>query len=255
MSRTDAAAGTKQARKQARKQAQKQAPKQAQRPSGGSDLPVHSLPRATRAAWQMSVAVACGAVVAVAVVLAAPVPPQYGALLGWDAAVVVYLAWVWRSSWGLDPEGTAQASEQEDPSRAGTDLILLIAAVVSLAAVVYTIADASNAHGLGKVGLVALGIGSIVCSWFLVHTLFTTRYAREYFAARDGGIEFNMDPAPVWSDFAYLSFTIGMTFQVSDTDLQTSGLRRIALRHMLISYLFGAVIIAVTINLVAGLTK
>jgi len=58
----------------------------------------------------------------------------------------------------------------------------------------------------------------------------------------------------VWSDFAYLAFTIGMTFQVSDTDLQTSALRRIALRHMLVSYLFGAVIIAVTINLLAGLT-
>jgi uncharacterized membrane protein len=63
-----------------------------------------------------------------------------------------------------------------------------------------------------------------------------------------------MASAPVWSDFAYLAFTIGMTFQVSDTDLQTSALRRIALRHMLVSYLFGAVIIAVTINLLAGLT-
>jgi uncharacterized membrane protein len=59
----------------------------------------------------------------------------------------------------------------------------------------------------------------------------------------------------VWTDFAYLSFTIGMTFQVSDTDLQTSVLRRLALRQMLISYLFGAVIIAITINLVAGLGK
>jgi len=88
-----------------------------------------------------------------------------------------------------------------------------------------------------------------------VHTLFTTTYARAYFSADDGGIAFNMDRTPVWSDFAYLAFTVGMTFQVSDTDLQTSLLRRIALRHMLISYLFGAVIIAVTINLVAGLTK
>ena len=219
------------------------------------DLPARSLPRATRAAWQMAVAVACGGVVGLVVLLTTPVQPQYGVLLGWDVAAVVYLVWVWRSSWRLDAEGTAQAADQEDPTRPGSDLILLTAAVASLAAVIYTIADASNEKGIDKVLLVSLGIASIVCSWFVVHTLFTTRYAHEYFDATDGGIDFNMDRPPVWSDFAYLSFTIGMTFQVSDTDLQTSALRRLALRHMLISYLFGAVIIAITINLVAGLTK
>jgi uncharacterized membrane protein len=81
------------------------------------------------------------------------------------------------------------------------------------------------------------------------------KYAREYYVDQDGGIDFNMAQPPVWTDFAYLSFTIGMTFQVSDTDLQTTALRRLALRHMLISYLFGAVIIAITINVVAGLGK
>jgi uncharacterized membrane protein len=194
-------------------------------------------------------------VVSTLVTVFTPVQPADGILIGWDLAVVVYVVWVWTTSWRLDPEGTAAAAEREDPTRAVTDVILIVAAVASLAAVILTIADASKASGTAKVLLVVLGIGSIVCSWFLVHTLFTTRYAREYFSARDGGITFNMERKPVWSDFAYLAFTIGMTFQVSDTDLETSSLRRIALRHMLISYLFGAVIIAVTINLVAGLTK
>jgi uncharacterized membrane protein len=80
-------------------------------------------------------------------------------------------------------------------------------------------------------------------------------YARQYYTDEDGGIDFNSDEPPVWTDFAYVAFTIGMTFQVSDTDLQTPALRRLALRQMLISYLFGAVIIAITINLVAGLTN
>ena len=70
-----------------------------------------------------------------------------------------------------------------------------------------------------------------------------------------GGISFNEDARPSYSDFAYLAFTIGMTFQVSDTDLQNNDIRRLALRHMLLSYLMGAVIVAVTINLVAGMTK
>jgi uncharacterized membrane protein len=227
------------------------------RPTGDpeGDLPVHRLHRRTRAAWQLVAAACVGAVVNTAITLATPVGVAYGALLGWDAAVVVYLVWVWVSSWRLDEEGTAEAAVREDPSRRITDLLLVVAAIASLAAVLYTIADASNESGAGKTLLVTLGIGSIICSWFLVHTLFTTIYARAYFSADDGGIAFNMDRRPVWSDFAYLAFTVGMTFQVSDTDLQTSLLRRIALRHMLISYLFGAVIIAVTINLVAGLTK
>jgi uncharacterized membrane protein len=220
-----------------------------------SDLPVHGLPRAARAVWEVLAAASAGTVTGVVVALATPVSAAYGVLLAWDVAAVVYVTWVWCTSWRLDAEGTAAAAVREDPTREVSRAILLSAAVVSLVAVISTIADATNSRGIGEALRVLLGISSIVASWFLVHTLFTTAYAREYFAAEDGGIDFNMDRPPVWSDFAYLAFTIGMTFQVSDTDLQTSVLRRIALRHMLISYLFGAVIIAVTINLVAGLTK
>ena len=70
-----------------------------------------------------------------------------------------------------------------------------------------------------------------------------------------GGIDFNEDDPPAYADFAYLAFTLGMTFQVSDTDLQTKPIRATALRHGLLSYLFGAIILATTINLVAGLVK
>jgi uncharacterized membrane protein len=217
------------------------------------DLPLHGLPRSVRALWQVLGAAVVGALVAGAVTIASPVDGGYGTLLGWDLAAVAYCGMVWLPSWRLDAEGTAAAAGREDPSRAVSGALLLIAAVASLVAVVFTIADASHAHGAKQTLLILLGIGSVVCSWFVVHTLFTMSYAREYYRDEDGGIDFNMDHAPVWSDFAYLAFTIGMTFQVSDTDLQTSALRRIALRHMLLSYLFGAVIIAVTINLLAGL--
>jgi uncharacterized membrane protein len=72
---------------------------------------------------------------------------------------------------------------------------------------------------------------------------------------KGGGVDFNAEGAPCYIDFAYLALTIGMTFQVSDTNLKTTNIRRTALRHALLSYAFGTLIIATTINLIAGLTK
>ena len=97
--------------------------------------------------------------------------------------------------------------------------------------------------------MAALSVASVALAWATVHTLFTTRYARLYYTGPDGGIDFNEADPPRYADFA---FTIGMTFQVSDTDLGTNEVRRTALRHALLSYVFGAVVIATTINLVAG---
>jgi uncharacterized membrane protein len=88
-----------------------------------------------------------------------------------------------------------------------------------------------------------------------VQTVFISHYARLYYSHPAGGIDFNQDARPRYSDFAYLAFTIGMTFQVSDTSLQTSAFRAVALRQALLSYLLGAVILATTINLVAGLLR
>ncbi len=84
--------------------------------------------------------------------------------------------------------------------------------------------------------------------------MYATRYARLYYTGEDGGIDFNEDEPPTYVDFAYLAFTIGMTFQVSDRP-ETRAIRATALRHALLSYLFGAIIVATTINLIAGLAK
>ena len=87
----------------------------------------------------------------------------------------------------------------------------------------------------------------------MVHTTYTTRYALLYYTGKPGGIDFNQGEPPAYVDFAYLAFTLGMTYQVSDTDLQTRPIRATALRHALLSYLLGAVVLATVINLVAGL--
>jgi len=114
---------------------------------------------------------------------------------------------------------------------------------------------AGQTQGSVELFRVGLGLVSVVLSWALVHTVFTLRYAHLYYTGQVGGIDFNQPALPAYVDFAYLAFTIGMTFQVSDTSLQSGVIRRTALRHALLSYLFGTGILATTINLVASLSS
>jgi uncharacterized membrane protein len=93
----------------------------------------------------------------------------------------------------------------------------------------------------------------VALAWACVHTVYALRYARLYYAPPLGGIDFPGDDSPDYRDFVYLAFTIGMAFQVSDTGLSQKRIRRVATRHALLAYLFGAVILAVAINSVAGL--
>jgi uncharacterized membrane protein len=178
---------------------------------------------------------------------------QLGLLLGWMAAATLFTVWMWVTILPLDAQETALHSEREDTGRATSDVLVLIAAVASLAAVALLLAAGSS--GPRKDLFAALGVTSVALAWATVHTLFTTRYAKLYYTGRDGGIEFNEPGPPRYTDFAYVAFTIGMTYQVSDTTLQTSQMRRTALRHALLSYVFGVGIIATTINLVAGLGR
>jgi uncharacterized membrane protein len=159
---------------------------------------------------------------------------------------------VWLTIWRQDAERTGRLADREDPTRAVADLVLLSAALVSLVAVGFVLGRASNSRGSEQGLLNALGIASVVLSWGVVHTVFTLRYASLYYKGPDGGVDFNQSESPSYRDFAYLAFTIGMTFQVSDTDLTVSDIRSTALRHALLSYLFGTGILATTINLVAN---
>lgn len=178
---------------------------------------------------------------------------QYAGVLGWAAACVVYVGWVWLAVGRMSAEQTSAHATREQPGRSMADLLLLFASVASLFALIFVLVEAKAAQGPGKVLLALLAIASVVLSWFLVHTLFTLRYAELYYTGEDGGVSFNQEAPPRYADFAYLSFTLGMTFQVSDTDIESSAIRITALRHALLSYLFGSVILATTVNLIAGL--
>lgn len=178
----------------------------------------------------------------------------YAPLIGWAAAAATFSAWVWLVLGRLDPDQTKRHSTTEDPSRALIDGLTLLANVASLAAVVVVLVQAASANGAAKAILAAMAVLSVGLSWLLVQTLYTLRYASLFYTDPVGGIDFNQDDPPAYADFAYLAFTLGMTYQVSDTNLSGRIMRATVLRHSLLSYVFGSVILASTINLVVGLS-
>lgn len=179
---------------------------------------------------------------------------QISVLIGWCATAVTFVVVAWSSILSADSDQTRALAERDDDSRVVADLIVLTACVASLVGVAFILLKASSADGGAVVLMTVLGILSVVLAWGVVHTVFTLRYADLYYR-NDGGIEFKGNEPPDYRDFAYLAFTIGMTYQVSDTNLHTKELRRTALKHSLLSYLFGTVIIAVTLNIVAGIAR
>ena len=219
--------------------------------SARQDLPTRTPPRRRSAGTQLAGSAVAG--IAVALPVAAAVQWSLLPIVAWDFSALTYLLWVWLTIWPMDAEATAEAAVPEDPTRRASDLLTIVAALVSLVAVGFVLGDASNARGSAKILLAVLGIASVAVSWAVVHTVFALRYARLYYTGGDGGVDFKNDDPPCYSDFAYLSFTIGMTFQVSDTDMNDNAFRRSALRQALLSYVFGTGILATTINLVANL--
>jgi uncharacterized membrane protein len=205
------------------------------------------------ASTRVGVAVAAGACAGLLASL--PGSWQIGMLVGWDVAAGVYLAWTWRTIWRRDPAATARLALREDPGRATADALLLVASVASVLAVGLAITAGRVGTSLERDLRAALAVVSVFLSWTVVQTVFTSHYARLYYGHPTGGIDFNQEAPPGYADFAYLAFTVGMTYQVSDTELQTAALRAAALRQALLSYLLGAVILATTINLVAGLLR
>ncbi|WP_053175311.1 DUF1345 domain-containing protein [Nonomuraea sp. SBT364] len=192
----------------------------------------------------------------VAALSAAVVALPYVPLIGWDVAAAVFLTVTWTRIGRLDGAATAAHVDQEDPTRAGADVAVVVAAVASLAAVGYMIVQAETGSAVAP--HVGLGVASVVASWAVVHTIFTLRYALMFYAGGGEGVNFHQsDPGsgPRFTDFAYLAFTVGMTFQVSDSELRTSAFRSAVLRQALLSYLFGTVIVALAINLIAGLAR
>jgi uncharacterized membrane protein len=188
----------------------------------------------------------------------------YAPAVGFDTAGALFLLTTWLSIGRMDARSTAAHATREDPTRRMTRLIILAAAVASLAGVATLLLGTTS--GTNRAGAAVLGLGSVAIAWLVVHSLFTLHYAQLYYgpggghpdrpgAGQGGGIDFALETPPQYSDFAYLAFTIGMTYQLSDTPLTTRALRSSVLRHALLSYLFGSLILGASVNLVVSLAS
>jgi uncharacterized membrane protein len=177
---------------------------------------------------------------------------------GWDAAALTVLLTVWpiivRAASSLAPQLAAREDQTEGLART----LLVGASVASLLGAGYALHIAGQENGAPRVLLIGFAVLTVVLSWTLINTVYTLRYADEHFRSKPGGIAFGTEDGqqhPSYRDFAYVAFTIGMCYQVSDTTLRDPQIRRTVLAHAILSYVFGVVIVAGSVNLISGLFR
>ena len=177
---------------------------------------------------------------------------------GWDAAALTFLLTTWPILIRADSSHTAQIAAREDQTKGSARLLLVGVSVASLVGAGYALHLAGQQRGAQLVLLVVAAVLTVMLSWTVMNTVYTLRYADRHYRFKAGGIVFGAEDGqerPSYRDFAYVAFTIGMTYQVSDTTLRDPRIRGTVLTHAILSYLFGVVIVAGTVNLVSGLFR
>lgn len=209
------------------------------------------LPPSATARAALAVAIGAGTTVAVGV----PLGFSLGALLGIGAAAAVFAAVGWFVLWPLDDGATRATVRRENFRPRVAELVVGVIAVSGLAAIVILLlagrTDARNVAAAGAL-LAAFAV------WASLHLTYATQYAALYYGDEGdepGGIDWGTDVPPAYRDFFYFSYNLGMTYQVSDNSVSTRELRSVVLRHCLLSYVFGTVILATAINLVVGIVS
>ncbi len=172
-------------------------------------------------------------------------------LAGWCSTAAAWLALILPAMLRTEPRMLRARTAALDEGRWTILGATVSAALASLAAVIWALAEAPAPAPPSPV---MLGLGTVLLSWLFVHVLFAVHYAHEH-CRRDEGIAFPGNAEPDFAEFLYFAFTIGMTFQVSDTTTATPTVRRLVLVHGLVSFLFNAVILGAAVNLAAALAR
>lgn len=188
-------------------------------------------------------------------------------LFGWDWFAFCQLLLAWITFYSISPSDIIKQARKQDDNSIVIFFIVLVATCCSLLAVILLLISKSAGPSSQTLRLI-VAIGCMLLSWFLVHSIFAIRYAHIYYAEKKkeegveneessyaGGLNFPDDQEPDFLDFAYFSFTAGMTFQVSDVEVSSKKLRRITFLHSLISFGYNATIIAISVNIIGGLSK
>ena len=182
-------------------------------------------------------------------------------LITWASFALTVIIMDWVIITKAHPREIKKIAKMQDSNRTTIFLFVILASVVSLGAILFLLMSSKDhAHG-HLTSHILLAMGSVVVSWWLVHTLFTMRYAHLYYdddsddgtKKEVGGLQFPDENEPDYLDFVYFSFVIGMTFQVSDVEISDRGIRRLAWLHGLISFAFNTAIVALSINIISSM--
>jgi len=205
--------------------------------------------------WRLAAGLAAGVIVW-------PVAKYFGVpqgadlLLTWDGAAIVYLLTMWilfiRST-EVELRSRAARNDEGPPVLM---LIVLAAILASLGAVVWAMIVAKDAPSPARLLIVGCAAATLILSWLVLQTVFVLHYAHRHFGSGrgKGGIQFPGEPPTSYLDFAYLAFSIGATFQVSDNSILTSKLRRLVTAHAAAAYFYNTAVLALGINIIASLT-
>ena len=178
----------------------------------------------------------------------------------WDIYAIVVVLMAWITICTANPRTIQRRARLQDSSRTLIFVFILVAACMSLLAVILLLREHRELNKTGGLHLFMAAL-AVIESWFLIHTVFTLRYAHIFYRSEQeadvegsgGGLNFPGGLNPDYQDFAYFSFIIGMTCQVSDVNITSRSMRRLALLHGLLSFAFNTVILALSINVISGL--
>ncbi len=182
-------------------------------------------------------------------------------MIGWDTFSLCMIIMSWISFFITNSQQIRQQASAQDSSRVLIFITVLISTFASFLAVLLLIISKKQFKDTEALHLI-IAIGGMLFSWLLIHTIFTMRYAHIFYGDHEekpnthaGGLEFPDDKKPDYLDFAYFSFVLGMTFQVSDVEVTSKRLRRLVMLHGILSFGFNTIMIALTINVIAGLAN
>lgn len=176
----------------------------------------------------------------------------------WDIFCISLLSLFWITFYKTPPKLIRKEAQIMDPKNIIVFITVIVASALSFLSVILLFIN--HVKPLYEFRLIVI-VASLALSWMILHTIFTVRYAHLYYSDHrseegrfSGGLEFPSEKEPDFIDFAYFSFTLGMTFQVSDVEISSRKIRRIVLLHSLLSFGFNATIVAMTVNIIAGLS-
>jgi uncharacterized membrane protein len=180
----------------------------------------------------------------------------------WDAGMITFLAATWALMVRAKTKTMRHNAQSQDEGRLVILSIVTTAACASIFAIAFILKETKGKDTSILITHLILAVVTIIGSWLLVHTIFAMHYAHEYYQdhktqseCKAGGLDFPQDIEPDYWDFLYFSFVIGMTSQVSDVQITSRSMRRLSLLHSVLSFFFNTAIVAMSINIIAGLIQ